>query len=131
MIEAGLVARTTRATRALWPPEPGSGSPAALSDAEREKAAVQRQRGTRKLKMAAVLAGGGLTEEARAALLEAVLPLGCALAVENRLPEPASTQDALLPPLGLLWKDALSILRAFVQDASQPVVSAAAALERI
>jgi hypothetical protein len=51
--------------------------------------------------------------------------------VENRLPAPASFQDALLPPLGLVWKDALSILRAFVQDASHPVLPAAAALERI
>ena len=81
--------------------------------------------------MAAVLAGGGLAEEARAALLDAVLPLGCALAVENRLPEPASLQDALLPPLGLAWKDAMSILRPFVQDASHPVAPALAALERI
>jgi hypothetical protein len=131
LIEAGLVARTTRATRALWPLEAGPGLPAPLSDAEREKAAAHRQRATRKLKMASVLAGGELSEEARAALLDAVLPLGCALAVENRLPEPASLQDALLPPLGLVWKDALSILRTFVQDDSQPVAAAAAALERI
>ena len=102
-----------------------------ISKPEREKAAAHRQRAARKLKMAAVLAGGGLCEEARAALLEAVAPLGCALAVENRLPEPASWQDALLPPLGLAWKDALSILRAFVSDASQPVAAAVAALERI
>jgi hypothetical protein len=131
LIEAGLVARTTRAIRALWPLKTGPGSPAPLSDAEREKAAAHRQRATRKLKMAAVLAGGGLPEEARDALLNAVLPLGCALAVENRLPEPASLQDALLPPLGLVWKDAMSTLRAFVQDASHPVAAAAAALERI
>jgi hypothetical protein len=131
LIEAGLVARTTRATRALWPLEAGAGSPAPISDAEREKAAAHRQRAARKLKMAAVLAGGGLQEEARAALLDAALPLGCALAVENRLPEPASLQDALLPPLGLVWKDAMSILRAFVQDPSRPVAAAAAALEKI
>jgi hypothetical protein len=131
LIEAGLVARTTRATRPLWPHEAGRESPAPLSDAEREKAAAHRQRAARKLKMAAVLAGGGLTEEARAALLEAVLPLGCALAVENRLPEPASLEDALLPPLGLVWKDALSILRAFVQDPAQPVAAAATALNQI
>ena len=73
----------------------------------------------------------GLSEEARAALLEAVAPLGCALAVENRLPEPATFQDALLPPLALAWKDNLAILRNFVGDASQPVALAVAALERI
>jgi len=130
LIEAGLVARTTRATRPLWPADAGSGSPAPLSDAEQAKAAAHRQRAARKLKMASVLAGGGLSEEARAALLDAVVPLGCALAVENRLPEPASLQDALLPPLGLVWKDALSTLRVFVQDPSHPVAVAAAALER-
>jgi len=131
LIEAGLVARTTRATRALWPLEAGQALPAPLSDAELGKAAAHRQRAARKLKMAALLAGGGLPEEARAALLDAVLPLGCALAVENRLPEPASLQDALLPPMGLAWKDALSTLRGFVQDTSQPVEAAAAALDRI
>ncbi|MGD1086940.1 MAG: DEAD/DEAH box helicase, partial [Verrucomicrobiota bacterium] len=76
LIEAGLVARTTRATRALWPSDAGAGSPAPLSDAEREKAAAHRQRGARKVKMAALLAGAGLSEEARGALLEAVIPLG-------------------------------------------------------
>ena len=131
LIESGLVSRTTRATRALWPLEASLESSAPLSDEERAKAAAHRQRGTRKLKMAAVLAGGGLAEEARAALIEAVLPLGCALAVENRLPEPASLQDALLPPWGIVWKDAVSTLRRFVQDASQPVAPAAAALEKI
>lgn len=131
LIEAGLVTRTTRATRPLWPLDAGADLPAPLSDAEREKAAACRQRAARKLKMAAILSGGGLPEEARAALLEAVVSLGCALAVENRLPEPASLQDALLPPMGLVWKDALSILRDFVQDATQPVAAVVARLERI
>jgi len=131
LIEAGLVARTTRATRPLWPLGAGSSPPAPLSDMEREKAAIYRQRAARKLKMAALLSDGGLPEEARAALLDAVAPLGCALAVENRLPEPASFEDALLPPLGLVWKDALSILRAYSQDASQPLAVTMTALERI
>jgi hypothetical protein len=131
LIESGLVARTTRATRPLWPVEASSGPPAPLSEAERAKAAAHRQQAARKLRMASLLAGGEMAEEARAALLAAVLPLGCALAVENRLSEPASLQDALLPPLGLYWKDALSVLRAFVEDASQPAAPVAAALARI
>ncbi|MGA2555163.1 MAG: DEAD/DEAH box helicase [Verrucomicrobiota bacterium] len=131
LFEAGLATRAARATRPLWPPEAGPASPAPLSDAERAKAAAHRQRAARKLKMASVLDAGGLSEEARAAFLEAVAPLGCALAVENRLPEPASVQDAFLPPLALAWKDNLSILCAFVGDASQPVAPAVAALERI
>ena len=84
------MARTTRATRPLWPPEADCGSPAPLSEAERAKAAAHRQQAARKLKIASVLAAAELSEEARAALLDAVLPLGCALAVENRLPEPVS-----------------------------------------
>jgi hypothetical protein len=131
LFEAGLATRATRATRPLWPPPEGQGSPAPLSKVEREKAGTFRNQAGRKLKMAALLEGGGLSEEARAALLEAVLPLGRALAVENRLPEPASLQDALLPPLGLHWKDALSLLRNFIQDASQPVTTTVAAVQRI
>jgi hypothetical protein len=131
LFEAGLAARTTRATRPLWPLEGGTGLSAPLSDVEREKAAAHRQRAKRKLKMAEILTAGGFSEEARAAVLDAVLPFGCALAVENRLPEPASLQDALSPPLGRVWKDALSIVRAFVQDASQPVTGVAALLEGI
>jgi len=77
------------------------------------------------------LAGAELADEARAALLEAVLPMGCALAVENRLPAPASMQQALLPPLGLAWKDALAVLRSWVEDAAQPVAPALAAMEKL
>ncbi len=131
VFELGLAVRTTRASRPLWPMNGSPESLAPLSDAEREKAAGHRQRAARKLKIAGLLAGGEMAEEARASLLDAVLPLGCALAVENRLPEPASLQDALLPPLGSAWKDALPILRVFVQDPSQPVAAAAEALGRI
>jgi hypothetical protein len=127
LIEAGLVAGTTRATRPLWPPDQAAPPPSPLSAAEREKAAAYRAQAARKLKMAGVLFGGDLAEEARAALLEAVEPLGRALAVENRLPEPPSLEDALLPPLGLSWNSALPLLRAFLRDTTHaipPVVSA-------
>jgi hypothetical protein len=98
LIQAGLLASSTRATRPLWPPDPAAPAPEPLSQAEREKAAAYRVQAARKLKMASVLAGGDLADEARAALLEAVEPLGRALAVENRLPEPPSVEAALLPP---------------------------------
>jgi hypothetical protein len=127
LIAAGLVANTTRATRPLWPPHPAAPAPSPLSGAEREKASAYRAQAARKLKMAAVLAGGDLADEARTALLAAVEPLGCALAVENRLPEPHSLEDALLPPLGLAWNNALPLLRSFLRDTSHaipPVVSA-------
>jgi hypothetical protein len=126
LIQAGLFAPTTRATRPLWPPDLAV-APPPLSPAEREKAAAHRALAARKLRMASALAGADLAEEARAALLEAVEPLGRALAVENRLPEPPSLEDALLPPLGVTWKSALPLLRAFLRDTSHaipPVLSA-------
>ena len=70
--------------------------------------------------MARVLNEAGLGEEARSALLETMLPLGCAFAVEQRLPEPASLNDALLPPLAAAWKDALPIVREFAWDNARP-----------
>jgi hypothetical protein len=70
--------------------------------------------------MARVLCDAGLSEEARAALLEAVPPLGCALALQQRFPEPVSLDDALLPPLSSCWKAALPLLREFAGDATRP-----------
>jgi hypothetical protein len=127
LIEAGLISNTTRATRPLWPADTAASATAPLSAAEREKASAFRAQAARKLKMAVVLAGGDLADEARTALLAAVEPLGCALAVENRLPEPPSLEDALLPPLSLAWNSALPLLRSFLRDTSHaipPVVSA-------
>jgi hypothetical protein len=82
----------------------------------------------RKLKMAKLLTGGDLADEARAALLDAALSLGRALAVEARAPEPASLDDALLPPLSHRWSDTLPLLRAFVADTTQ---SGQAVIERL
>jgi hypothetical protein len=81
--------------------------------------------------MAGVLAAGDLGEEARVALLEAVEPLGRALAVENRLPEPQSLGDALLPPLGTAWKGALPLVRNFLRETSQPVPPILCALGQV
>ena len=130
LIDAGLVARTTRASRPLWPAEPAEAAPPPLSAAELERLSAHRQRAARKLKMARVLCDAGLSEEARAALLEAVPPLSCALAVQHRFPEPASPDHALLPPLSSCWKEALPLLREFTTDAArpcQPVLEALAA----
>jgi len=120
LIEAGLVAKTTRATRPLWPDDAVEASPPALSEVEREKAAAFRERAARKIKMARLLGEGGLDEEARVALLDVVHPLACALAIEKRLPEPANAQQSLLAPLSTCWKTALLPLRQFVVDAARP-----------
>lgn len=62
--------------------------------------------------MARLPAEGGLVEEAREPLLEAALLLGRAPAVENRLPDPASWDDALRQPLSHCRKDALPVVKA-------------------
>jgi len=124
LIEAGLVAKTTRATRPLFPAPEAACAPPPLTAAEREQAAAFRQQAARKLKMARLLADGGLDEEARPALRDAILPLGRALAIENRLPEPGTLEDSLLAPLSLCWKDALSVLRGFTTDPTQPCAPA-------
>jgi hypothetical protein len=121
LVDSGVVARTTRATRSLWPPDDSTTSPPPLSEAEREKARLFRALAARKLRTASVLASADLDEEARAALLSAIEPLGLALAVENRLPEPQSLEDALLPPMGPAWKNALPVVRNFLREPSQPI----------
>jgi hypothetical protein len=128
LIDAGLLAKTTRATRPLWPDETAETTPPPLSAAELEKLFAHRHRAARKLKMARVLCDAGLNDEARAALLEAVPPLGCALAVQHRFPEPVSPNHALLPPLSSCWKDALTLLREFTSDAARPCLPVLEAL---
>lgn len=131
LIELGLVSRTTRASRDLFAQETTAAGPAPLSEAEREQAASHRQQAARKMKMARLLGEGGLAEEARAAMLDAVLPLGRALAIEGRLPEPSKFEDTLLAPLAHQWREALTPLRQFTADptaAWKPVADCLAAL---
>jgi superfamily II DNA or RNA helicase len=130
LIAAGLLSRATRSTRPLWPAD-GEAAPPLLSEAEREKAAALRAKAARKLKMAGVLSSGDLEQEARQALTDAIEPLGCALAVENRWPEPSCLEDALLPPLAIAWKDALPLLRSVLREPSQPLPPVLAALAQV
>jgi hypothetical protein len=117
LVELGLVSRTTRASRPLFPLDPATGQPPALSETERQHASAHREQANRKIKMAKLLADGGLPEEARDALLEAILPLGRALAIEGRLPEPTTRDEALLAPLSARWGAALMPLRGFCGNA--------------
>lgn len=118
LIELGLVARTTRATRPLFPNEPATATQSPLSEEEKRRASLHREAASRKLKMAHLVGEGGLLDEARAALSEAILPLGRALAIEHRLPEPARIDEALLAPLAHCWGSALADLRQFTADAN-------------
>jgi hypothetical protein len=119
LMAAGLLAPVTRATRPLFPD--GSGAAAcALTEEEKAAAKAYRLQASRKLKMARILGEGELLEEMRGALLEGAHLLGRALAVENRVPEPRSLDDVVLPPLSLCWPEVLGLLRSFVQDSAQP-----------
>jgi len=130
LIAAGLLSKTTRSTRPLWPTD-GEAALPPLSEAEREKAAALRAKAARKLKMAGVLSSGDLEQEARQAMMDAIEPLGCALAVENRLPAPSCLEDALLPPLAIAWKDALPLLRNVLREPGQPLAPVLAILAQV
>ena len=80
LIAAGLVSRTTRATRPLLPAD-NAPEPTPLSVEEQAKVKSHREQAARKLKMARMLGEGGFEEETRPPLLEAIHRLGCALAV--------------------------------------------------
>jgi superfamily II DNA or RNA helicase len=107
---AGLIAVTTRASRALFP-QPTPDSSPRLSPEERARADAHHAHAARRLKVAKLLGDGELLDESRAALLDAALAVGRALAVESQSPEPASLEDALLPPLSHSWRDALQPVR--------------------
>jgi hypothetical protein len=115
LIAAGLISKTARAARLLFPGQGDVGS-AALSAEERAKAKTHREHATRKLKMARVLGESGFGEEARLALLEAIHTFAGAMAVEHRLPEPLELKDALQPPVSHCWAEALPVLKTFVQE---------------
>ncbi len=117
LIGMGLISKTTRATRPLFPSDENSAA-APLSAEELAKAKAHRERAARKLKMARVLGNTGFADEARVAVLDVMQAVGAALAVERRLPEPAEMKDALQPPLSHGWGDALPILRDFVGNSA-------------
>lgn len=111
LTEAGLIASSTRAIWTLYAQD-GTGLAASLlSEAEQHEALGHRRQAERKLKMSRLLMGGELHEEARDALLEAAFWVGKALAVEHRLPVPATLEHALQPPLSLYWGEHLATLQ--------------------
>lgn len=131
LVAAGLVARTTRAARALYPIEEAPAGPPALTPAEQERVAAHRAQAARRLKMARVLGNGGLDDEVRAPLLDAALSLARALAIESRQPEPDTLDQALLRPLAAVWGEALAPLREFAAHPAEPWLPLATALERV
>ena len=130
LIAAGLICKTARAARQLFPGEDNAGS-AALSAEEKARAKVHRERATHKLKLARVLGEGGFGEEARPALLEAIHTFASAIAVEHRLPEPPELKDALQPPLARCWAEDLPVLKLFAQEPKSDWRQVAECLARV
>jgi hypothetical protein len=131
MAAAGLIAPSTRAIRSLCPAAGNGNGAVVLSEEERRKALAHRQQASRKLKMANLLEDGGLSEEARDALRQATLWTGRALAVENRLPEPAEMKESLLPPMSLLWGEALPTLHELASSPSLPSIRLTEVLQKL
>jgi FAD/FMN-containing dehydrogenase len=126
LAEAGIVQFTHRATRHLYPAETAQPP---MSAEELARAQVCRERATRKLKMARLLHAEKMDEEAREALLAAILETGRALATEARLPEPVSLSAALAPPLSHAWGKARETLGAILNNSSTSFSEALALLE--
>lgn len=115
LIAAGIIAPGTRAVRQLFPAPQTDGKPA-LSEAEQQQVAAHRAQAARKLKIASVLIAGDLADEARPALLESALWTAKALALEQRLPEPAKLDDTLLASWSLAWGPKLEVIRSYLGD---------------
>ena len=115
---AGLIAPTVRSSRPLFP-SPATGVEQPLSDDEQAQARSYLEQTRRKLKMAKLLGDGGLDDEVRTPLLQAIGFLAKARAIERRFPEPADVDDAIRPPVSNCFGDALQLVRGYV-DASDP-----------
>jgi hypothetical protein len=131
LIEAGLIVPATRAVRPLYSRDGETPAPAPLSESEKQKALAYREKAGRKLKMALLLESGGLMEEAREAFLETILLLGRAIAVANRVPEPAELNEALQAPISIYWGEALPAISEFATTPSSPATQVAETLQKI
>jgi len=118
LMKAGLIAKSDRAARPLVGVDPAT--PPVLSAEEEARLTSLRTQIDRKLKMARLLADGDLHDEARASLAEATLFTARLLAAKHRLPEPATVDEALRPPLSLHWQDGAGPLLRFLSDATAP-----------
>jgi hypothetical protein len=119
--QSGLIQVSHRAIRQLLLSGEPEGPATSLSNEERKKAEEFRAAAARKWKMARLLAGGELAEEARTAALEALLSQARALAVENHLPEPAENHHLSVPPWSFAWKEHLEAVKNFLGNEQSEV----------
>jgi len=118
-----------RATRHLHPDAGVASAP--LSDEERSRITSRRDSFKRKLKMARLLAGEDLLDEARDALREAILLAGRVIAVEARLPEPEKLEEVLFSPLAARWGDRRLLVRGFLENSTGEVEPLLRALQSL
>jgi hypothetical protein len=130
-MEAGLIAPATRAVRPLYSREGDALPESLLSESEKQKALAYCEKAGRKLKMALLLESGDLVEEASEACLETIVLLGRAMAVANRIREPAELEEALEAPLSIYWGDALPAIKKLATTPSSPVAPVAETLQKI
>ena len=128
LIAAGLIAPISRAARPLHPVVE---TPAPLSAQELARAKTHRDLAARKLKMACLLADGGMPDEACAPLLDAALALGRALAVETRVPEPGALADIMSPPLAAVWGKHAVAIQDFMAQPTAAGSKAVSAMEEL
>jgi superfamily II DNA or RNA helicase len=128
LIAAGVLAPVSRAARPL---HPDGETPSPLTAEELSRARAHRDLAARKLKMVRLLTDGGLADEARTPLRDAALALGRAFAVEGRLPEPNTMEEALLPPLAAAWGAQGSDVRNFHTQPDADGLAAANAIEEL
>lgn len=119
LIAAGLVTSTTRAARTLATDSEVK-LLAPLSEEEKSRIEAHRAQAARRLELAELLQRGGFTEESVAPLCEAIVAMGRALAMRERLPVPADLGQIGLAPLASFWGDALNEIRAFAETGAHP-----------
>ena len=102
-----------------------------MSAEEQAKAKAWHEKADHALRLVKVLGPAGFGPETRSNLLDGAMHLARALAVEHRLPEPASFDGALLPPFSHCWKGSLPTLRQFAADSDSPWQHALDHLEKL
>lgn len=114
----GLIARTVRATRHLHP----SPEAAATALSPEDQRAIEEAKTTarRKLKAARLLLAEDLAVESIPPLRDAILHLGKAMAIRQRLPAPDTPEEALAPPLLVAWGEWSTPLRDALETHAEP-----------
>jgi len=114
----GLIAKTIRATRLLHPASEAATH--SLSPEDQLSLDAAQTAARRKIKAARLLLAEDLADESIRPLHDAILQLGKALAIRQRLPAPSTIEDALSPPLLTAWGEVAPPLRAILKSSANP-----------